>query len=263
MTISVIIPTYNESKYIKNCLESLSNQTLLPQEIIVIDDGSTDQTLKIVNSMKIKNCKLKIVSQAHRGAGAARNLGAQHATGDILVFLDADMEFDSNFLKNLVAPIIAGTTRGTFSKDEYVKNWHDPQARAWSYCLGLKDDRLIPADYPDTAPVFRAVLKSEFDRVGGFDVSRGYDDDWSLSQKLGYQATATDAVYYHHNPDTYVEIFRQARWRASRKYKLGFIGRLIFGVKTTFTLLRPPYSLAKLFFLTGTKVGLIFPRNRK
>lgn len=261
--ISVIIPTYNEAKYIQGCLESLSHQTLLPQEIIVIDDGSTDATLTIINSLKTGNWKLTILSQVHRGAGAARNLGAKHAVGDILVFLDADMEFNPDFLNQLTAPIIAGKSKGTFSKDEFVKNWHNPWARAWSFCLGFKDNRLIPADYPDTAPVFRAILKSEFDRAGGFDEHRGYDDDWSLSEKLGYQATATHATYYHYNPDSYLEIFRQARWRASRKYKLGVFGKLAFYLKTKLIVFKPPLSLAKLFFLAGTKWGLIFPRRRK
>ena len=244
--ISIIIPTYNEAKYISSCLSFLERQTFKAKEIIIVDDGSTDKTVETLS-------EFRILRQVHKGAGAARNLGAKHAVGDILVFVDADMEFEADFLKHLVTPIVAGKSRGTFSKQEFVKNWDNPQARSWSYCLGLKDNRLIPGNYPDTAPVFRAILKSEFDRVGGFDEDRGYDDDWSLSEKLGYQAIATDAVYYHHNPDSYLEIFRQARWRASQKYKLSLIRNLTF----------PPYNLAKLFFTCGTVIGLIFPRNRK
>ena len=244
--ISIIIPTYNEAKYIKTCLESLTQQSLLPYEIIIVDDGSTDKTVEALLGFRI-------LRQVHKGAGAARNLGAKHATGDILVFVDADMEFDPDFLTHLVAPIVAGKTQGTFSKNEFVKNWHNPWARGWSFCLGLKDNRLIPTDSPDIAPVFRAILKSQFDRVDGFDEHRGYDDDWSLSEKLGFKATATDAVYYHYNPDSPLEIFRQARWRASQKYKLSLIRNLAF----------PPYNLAKLFFTCGTVIGLISPRNRK
>ena len=177
------------------------------------------------------------------------------------------MEFSPQFLEHLTLPIRQGESRGTFSKQEFVKNWHNPKARAWSYCLGLKDNRLIPENYPDTAPVFRAILKSEFNKAGGFNETRGYDDDWTLSEKLGYLATATNAVYYHHNPNTYREIFLQARWRASRKYKLGLVGKLVFYAKTKLIIFRPPYNLttllAKLFFITGTKWGLIFPRHRK
>ena len=266
--LSVIIPVYNEAKYIPGCLESLNHQTLKPDEIIIVDDGSTDETLKIVNSLnsknpagQIENCKLKIVSQAHHGAGAARNLGAQHATGEILVFVDADMEFSPEFIDRLSAPIRQGKAKGTFSKHEYVKNWHNPWAKAWNFCLSLKDNRLIPQNYPDTAPVFRAILKSEFDRAAGFDQTRGYDDDWTLSEKLGYQATvASDAIYYHHNPDSPREIFRQARWQASRKYKLGVLGQILALIKISFRifLVRNLYQFIALnCYLAGLKIGFM------
>src|SRR3990167_165993 len=104
--ISIIIPAYNEAKYIGTCLSSLQGQNLKTKEIIVVDDGSTDDTLKVVNS-------LKILHQNHRGAGAARNLGAKHAIGDILVFVDADMEFSPQFLEHLTLPIRQGESRGT------------------------------------------------------------------------------------------------------------------------------------------------------
>ena len=259
--LSAIIPVYNEARYIKTCLESLAQQSLLPYEIIIVDDGSTDKSLDALS-------EFRILRQAHKGAGAARNLGAKHAAGDILVFLDADMEFDPDFLKNLVAPIITSKTKGTFSKDEYVKNWDNPWARAWSYCLGLKDSHLIPADYSNTAPVFRAILKSEFNRISGFDEHRGYDDDWSLSERLSYQATvAPGAVYYHYNPDSWGEIWRQARWRASRKYKLGIIGKIWAMLKIQSVFFDPPFSLTaqlgKLAFMSGFEAGLISPKISK
>ncbi|MBI4035056.1 MAG: glycosyltransferase family 2 protein [Candidatus Chisholmbacteria bacterium] len=270
--ISVITPTYNEAKYIGNCLKSLQDQTLSPKEIIVVDDGSTDSSVKgttLNTHKKGSTLSIKVFRQVHLGAGAARNLGAKHAVGDILVFVDADMEFDQDFLKNLTAPIRLEKTKGTFSKQEFVKNWHNPWARAWSHCLGLKDNRLLPASYPSIAPVFRAILKSEFDRAGGFDAHRGYDDDWSLSEKLGYQATAaSDAVYYHSNPDSLIEIFHQARWRASRKYKFGLLGKLITSVKTNLLLfwpltLNPHFVFAKIAFIAGTQIGLFTPRVSK
>ena len=221
MKISVIIPTYNEEKHIVQCLESLSNQTLKPLEIIVVDDGSTDSTL-----LKIKNFDLVVIRQDHSGAGAARNLGAKKSRGEILFFVDADMEFNKNFLKDLTSQLcIPGTKRvsGTFSTQELVKNWDQPLARCWSHHFGFHTRYLVPQDQK-TSPVFRAILKSEFDRVNGFDPNQGYTDDWSLSEKLGYQAVATKAKYYHSNPDTLKDIFTQARWRAKRQYKLGFLG---------------------------------------
>ncbi len=83
---------------------------------------------------------------------------------------------------------------------------------------------MIPDDYPDEGQDFRAILKSEFLRVGGFD-DTGYTDTWSLAKKLGYKPhNAEGAIYYHNNPDNLIEVFTQAKWVAKRGYKLDVIG---------------------------------------
>jgi poly-beta-1,6-N-acetyl-D-glucosamine synthase len=224
MTISVIIPTYNEAEDIQKCLESLMHQSLSDFEVIVVDDGSTDKTFEVLSELKIKNLKLKIMHGVHTGAGAARNLGVKHAKGDILVFVDADMTFDVNFLEKLTQSIRKNFTKGTFSKEEYVANWDNIWTRCWNLNENWQDKRRHPKDYPDNQPVFRAILRSEFDKVGGFTPG-GYDDDWSLSKKLGYEAVnAPAAIFYHKNPSTLAEIFNQAKWVGKRKYKYGYYG---------------------------------------
>lgn len=227
MKISIIIPTYNEEKVLPQCIESLGFQTFTDFEIIVVDDGSTDRTLEVLSELKIKNLKLKIEHAAHLGAGAARNLGAGNAKGEILVFVDADMTFDESFLEKLVEPILSGKAKGTFSKEEIVANWDNPWARCWNINEGWEEKKRHPSLYPDHQPVFRAILKSEFDRVGGF-APGGYDDDWSLSKKLGYEAiNAPGAIFYHKNPESLPEIFKHAKWVGKRKYKMGYIGYLV------------------------------------
>ena len=227
--ISVIIPVYNEEKVIGRCLESLFRQTLKPREIIVVDDGSTDGTLKAIEiaSSQTPLNDIKILRQDHKGSGAARNLGVSKASDEILVFMDADMRFSRTFFADLVKPILEGKSKGTFSKLEYIANWNNRWARFWNYQKGIYEPRAIPADYPETAPVFRAILKTEFDRVGGFDEMKGYNDDWSLSEKLGIKATETKARFFHYNPENLTESFIQARWAGKRKYKLGILGGLI------------------------------------
>lgn len=229
MKISVVIPTYNEEKVISECVSSLVNQSFKHVEIIVVDDGSTDNTLK-----NLEKFKVKILRQRHQGPAMARNLGAKESRGKILVFVDADMTFDSNFLKNLVKPIEESKTKGTFSKDEYVANWENVWARCWNINENLPEKRRLPSNYPDHQKVFRAVLKSEFERVYGFS-ERGYTDDYTLSEKLGYEAElASGAVFYHKNPETLTEIYKQARWVGKREYKLGVIGYIIALVRSSF-----------------------------
>lgn len=234
MKISIIIPTYNEEGVIGICLNSLLNQTLKNFEVIVVDDGSTDNTWNTLSEIRNRKFEILKLHAKHVGAGAARNLGTKSTNGEILVFVDADMTFDKDFLKNLVAPIEAGKSKGTFSKEEIVSNWDNVWAKCWNINEGWEEKRRHPKNYPDTQPVFRAILKSEFDRVGGFTPG-GYDDDWSLGRKLGYEAAlASGAIFYHKNPATLSEIFRHAQWVGKRKYKLGYIGYVAALVRSSF-----------------------------
>lgn len=225
--ISVIIPTYNEESVISDCLNSLAKQSQKDMEVIVVDDGSTDQTVEKIKQLRIVGYELKVINGNHEGAGAARNLGAKHAKGDVLVFVDADMTFDKNFLKMLVKPILQGKSKGTFSKDEIVSNWSSVWSRCYNKNEGWVDKRRHPKNYPDTQKVFRAILKSEFEKVGGFTAG-GYNDDWSLSEKLGYEAfSSPKALFYHKNPESLKEIYNHAKWVGKRKYKFGMIGYLV------------------------------------
>lgn len=216
--ISIIIPAFNEEKTIGECLKSLKNQSYKQVEIIVVDDGSSDSTRNIVKGFP----DIKLLTQSHKGPGQARNLGASGAKGEILVFVDADMTFDKNFIKDLVKPILEGKTIGTFSKNEMVKNKDNIWSACWNINKNLPKNRMIARDCPDEAPVFRAILKSEFERVGGFETSGQYTDDWSLSRKLGKKSSvASGAIYYHANPDSVIEIWRQARWIGKNEFIAG------------------------------------------
>ena len=259
--ISIIIPVFNEQATIVDCLASLAQQTYTKIEIIIIDDGSTDKTVKEIQDFAKQNQSLRLIllSQDHQGPGTARNLGAKKSGGEILVFVDADMTFDGKFIDKLTSPIRKDKTIGTFTKDEHVANNDNKWAKSWSLLRGWPEGRMHPVDYPDEQAVFRAILKKEFNKVGGFDTSRGYDDDWSLSERLGTLATvAPGAIVYHNNPDSLSTIYEQSKWMAKRRYKLGILGKIItliklspiFSVFTAYTLKRkhsfPPVFTAKL-----------------
>ena len=89
MRISVIIPAYNAESTLEQCLESVVRQTVRPFEVILVDDGSTDNTRRVAAKFEA-NLTLRIVSQANSGLGKARNAGMAAATGDAYAFLDAD-----------------------------------------------------------------------------------------------------------------------------------------------------------------------------
>ena len=86
--VSIIVPVYNVEKYIKRSLDSLINQTFSDIEIIVINDGSTDNSLNIIETFKDE--RIRLYSQDNKGGSAARNLGVDKSTSDYIMFLDAD-----------------------------------------------------------------------------------------------------------------------------------------------------------------------------
>lgn len=100
MLISVIIPTFNDEDYIDNLLESLVRQTVKNFEVIVIDDKSTDDTVKIVKIFKNK-LKLKILLSGKRNQSYSRNLGIKAAKGSILVNLDSDCHVNDTFIEGI------------------------------------------------------------------------------------------------------------------------------------------------------------------
>lgn len=88
--ISIIIPVFNAENYLEDCMQSISNQSFDDFEILTINDGSTDYSLKILNEFQEKEPRLKIFSQENKGVSVARNLGLENAKGEYITFIDAD-----------------------------------------------------------------------------------------------------------------------------------------------------------------------------
>ena len=100
--VSVIVPIYNDENFIKQCITSIQNQTLKDIQIICVDDGSTDTTPAILEEMEKEDPRLLVLAQENQRAGAARNLGMQHAEGDFISFLDSDDVFDPCMMERMV-----------------------------------------------------------------------------------------------------------------------------------------------------------------
>ena len=93
---SIIIPVYNVEKYIGKCLESVMNQTYKDYEVIVVNDGTKDNSMDIV-----KNYPVKIIEQENQGLSVARNTGVKKAKGEYIIFLDSDDYIEKDLLKNI------------------------------------------------------------------------------------------------------------------------------------------------------------------
>lgn len=97
--LSIIVPVYNVEKYLKQCLDSLINQTLDNYEIIIINDGSTDSSADIINEYCSINRNIKIINQKNSGLSAARNRGISEASGEYIAFIDSDDYICNDMMK--------------------------------------------------------------------------------------------------------------------------------------------------------------------
>ena len=90
MKISIIIPAYNVCKYLVKCVQSILSQTHIDTEIILIDDGSKDETPQVCDKLSEKYTQIIVFHKTNGGVSSARNLGIKHAAGDYVMFVDGD-----------------------------------------------------------------------------------------------------------------------------------------------------------------------------
>lgn len=105
MKLSIIIPAYNTEEYIGQCIESVLNIKEIENEIIIINDGSTDKTFEIVKKYESKNSNIKLINQDNQGASVARNRGIKESTGDYIYFLDSDDWIETGSFEKIVKGI--------------------------------------------------------------------------------------------------------------------------------------------------------------
>ena len=104
--VSIIIPIYNTDKYLSKCIDSIISQTYQNLEIILVDDGSTDDSDKIADDYARKDQRIKVIHQKNTGQSAARNAGLEIATGEYISFIDSDDKIEKSFIEKLLDPYL-------------------------------------------------------------------------------------------------------------------------------------------------------------
>ena len=112
--ISIVIPVYNGQPYLSKTLSCLKKQSLQNFQVIFVNDGSSDDSLKYLQETAAADSRFLILDQPHRGAGAARNYGLSAATGDYVLFSDCDDLLQPNALETALPPVASiGSTTNT------------------------------------------------------------------------------------------------------------------------------------------------------
>ncbi|MBN8904322.1 MAG: glycosyltransferase family 2 protein, partial [Rhodospirillales bacterium] len=203
LTITAIIPLYNGARFIEDALNSVLAQTRPPQEILVVDDGSTDDGAAVVEAIIARHPQIQLLRKPNGGQSSARNFGAQHSTGQLIALLDQDDMWYPHHLERLVQPFLEsrpyplGWVYCNLDEVDIGGQMVTRNAlRALSYVQHPKTD-LLGCLQTDMFVLPSATLMSReaFDAVGGFDeqLSGFEDDDLFLRMfRLGYDNVYLD-----------------------------------------------------------------------
>ena len=195
--ISVVIYVYNAEKFLESCLESIHKQKFTKFEVICVDDGSADSSLKILHRFAAYDKRFKVYSQRNVGAGAARNFGLQKAKGEYIIFLDADNYFAPEMLLHAWRKI-----RETESDICVMDSWqHDEETgevKPYTYSLKIEN-------YPSRRPFnLRELRKNPFRCFMGWVWDKLYRRSFILNHSLRFQELRTTNDMYF----SYMSLFK-------------------------------------------------------
>lgn len=198
--ISVVVPVYNAEKYLKQCLESLENQTFRKMEVICIDDGSTDASGEIIDRFASRDKRFRKIAQKNMGAGAARNRGLSLARGEYIIFLDADDYFAPDMLKHAYNKIREDEAdicvMGSWQHDE-----ESGEITPCTYSLQLEN-------YPSFRPFcVEDMTKNPFRCFVGWAWDKLYLKRFLLNHDLRFQEIRTSNDMFF----TYMSLFKAGR----------------------------------------------------
>ena len=188
-SLSIVIPTYNREKTIRDAIKSVLNQTCLPDEIIVVDDGSIDKTVDIVQEMVGESSEVKIICHCQKNAGAqvARNKGIELASGDWIAFLDSDDLWLPDKLEQQAKALQkVGYDKNTVVHGNCVTlNQKTGEKNIWNLPLTEGENAYVEL-LERPAPMFQAMLttKSALIEAGMLDEKVPAFQEWDTSIKL-------------------------------------------------------------------------------
>jgi len=200
--VSVIIPTYNGAHKIVNVLRALEQQTYKAFEVLVVIDGSTDNTQEVLKETSFDIKDLKIIYQENKGRAAVRNKGAQEATGGLLIFFDDDMRPTEDCIKahvehhnNFPDSICVGTAINDYkTAHTEMQKYKCYCSRIWNLELNKFENQPLPKSTPFIAAANFSINKKMFEALGKFDERLNDAEDYDLAVRA---ALENIPIYYN------------------------------------------------------------------
>lgn len=244
---SIIIPAYNAENHLQACLDALLQQTIHPEEIIVVDDGSTDGTRTIAESFSL----VTYLTQKNQGPAKARNAGAKKASGDIILFIDSDCVPEKNWLEEMLKPFEDENVVGV--QGAYKTKQKSLTARFDQLDIEYRYERMKKKETIDWIGTYSAAYKRKvFLDARGFDETfpKASGEDSELSYRLAERGMilkfAPTAIVYHTHPDSLIHYLRVKFFRAYWRTRM-YVKHPQKSVQDSYT----PHVLKINFFVGG------------
>ncbi len=199
--VSIIVPVYNVEKYLKGCVDSICNQTYKDLEILLVDDGSTDNSLEICEDYAKADERISVIHKKNGGLSDARNVGLQHAVGEFVYFCDSDDHIEQNLVADCVKKMEEAAA------DILIFDFYRVQEGAFTVCAqNLPLNAFSLEEVPElllTSPsACNKIFRMDFLKKTGivFPVGRLYEDLGTIpklylvAQKIVY----IDKPYYYY-----------------------------------------------------------------
>lgn len=214
---SFIVPVYNTSKYLKKCLNSLASQTFKDFEIIVVNDGSTDDSKSIISKYEKKYDNIKVINQKNQGLSMARNNGVRGAKGKYLIFIDSDDYVETNLLKEVDKEVRDSEILRfqVVTEDEEGNNVKAYNEEPFNEMKGYDAFKYI-SEYHFVEPAWCYVYKTEYYLNNKFSFKKGvYHEDFGLIPYVIYKSMKVKSISY----PGYHYITRDGSIMNNRNYK--------------------------------------------
>lgn len=189
---SIIIPVYNVEKYIKKCLDSVFSQTFKDFEVIVVNDGTKDKSMDIVNDYNVK-----IINQVNQGLSEARNNGVKHAKGDYILFIDSDDYINENLLSELNKSIINDPDIIRFQVCDVIDDKEiEYKEDDFEEKDGIEAFKII-SKYHYVEPAWLYAIKRKYYVENKFKFKKGaYHEDFGLTPLIIYKSKVVNSISY-------------------------------------------------------------------
>ncbi|MGN1301420.1 MAG: glycosyltransferase family 2 protein [Clostridia bacterium] len=196
--ISIIVPIFNSEKYLKKCLDSIVNQTLKDIEIILIDDGSTDNSLEIVKQYSNLYNNIKYCSKKNEGQAVARNLGIEMASGEFIAFVDSDDYVELNMFESLYNNAVSSASDIVVC--DYVEEYENKTINKKS--LYIEADNLQKAYIVSVAGPCSKIIRADIFKQNNLKfLENNIYEDLAIIPSLALYSkkiTYCEEIFYHY-----------------------------------------------------------------